>query len=731
MDLKGDSMEEIIADANSKGFFAVDQDQKKQEAIYDEWEAVCEEVTELCNVEDPVETPYFSKYKAREKLDAIVNKLDATKAIASLEKRREQIAQLSWRIASCRVKLGTISWECDEPHNAQTDLELAANYFSPDYTNDVDMLVGEEPDDEAEVAKRNADPEFIKSLIPPMINLPEAAKVVDAMKCMNMLGILWAGRGLVPKSLVYLNASQKLYKDYIDSARVKDDKKEVESCYTHNLFYLAQAYGHLGDSAKSSEHCLETLKRQLANGFGLGEGKTDALDWVKNCVGFSDFFLAVGQLKKASVTLLSARKVLELQRKPEQNKAWDEQMADLTRRLANLDLIILKRGFELALALQEAKQYAEQGEGEIAKEMLEAAMQAANTEVQEEEHIENIHAAATAEARKKRKAAEDSGEADATVFTAAASAAAKATELEFFPGLVITVAPYMVAGDVNDFDDAKAVFGRANTRLEQAKKVYVMDGFVSDHVALVQQQSKLYHYLATFEVEVKRRLAMETRRTTMLMPLLQTLSRASFEGLHKQLSFEAGEAFLVLLDIKIEKFRGKNPYGTVDPRTLKAAEITNCNNYVRSGLAMFTHYISFFAPVHLPDGSENPMTRGGANFAEKTMNELAYLANAPPDEETISADEVRAFLNAHFLSARFLSRVIIPAETPQSQRATYMVACLKRYEMLKAYTEVICAKKNLDAKSVFGEELQICKDMVNLLPAKIDRMMRFNENPIL
>ena len=60
-----------------------------------------------------------------------------------------------------------------------------------------------------------------------------------------------------------------------------------------------------------------------------------------------------------------------------------------------------------------------------------------------------------------------------------------------------------------------------------------------------------------------------------------------------------------------------------------------------------------------------------------------------------------------------------------------MVACLKRYEMLKAYTEVICAKKNLDAKSVFGEELQICKDMVNLLPAKIDRMMRFNENPIL
>ena len=92
---------------------------------------------------------------------------------------------------------------------------------------------------------------------------------------------------------------------------------------------------------------------------------------------------------------------------------------------------------------------------------------------------------------------------------------------------------------------------------------------------------------------------------------------------------------------------------------------------------------------------------------------------------------MRSFLNAHFLSARFLSRVIIPTETPQGQRATYMVACLKRYEMLAAYTEAICTKKKLDAKTVFGEEVQICKDMVSLLPAKIDRMIRYNENPIL
>ena len=72
--------------------------------------------------------------------------------------------------------------------------------------------------------------------------------------------------------------------------------------------------------------------------------------------------------------------------------------------------------------------------------------------------------------------------------------------------------------------------------------------------------------------------------------------------------------YLALLDIKIEKLRGKHN-GVIDARTLKPTEVTNCNNYVRNGLAMFTHYISWFAPVHLPDGkTESPFARGGKFF---------------------------------------------------------------------------------------------------------------------
>ena len=76
-------------------------------------------------------------------------------------------------------------------------------------------------------------------------------------------------------------------------------------------------------------------------------------------------------------------------------------------------------------------------------------------------------------------------------------------------------APYLLDKDIDSFDDAKTVYLRASQRIEEAKKFYLLDGHVSDHVHLLQQQSKLYHYLATFETEPKRKLAMETRRATL------------------------------------------------------------------------------------------------------------------------------------------------------------------------------------------------------------------------
>ena len=57
---------------------------------------------------------------------------------------------------------------------------------------------------------------------------------------------------------------------------------------------------------------------------------------------------------------------------------------------------------------------------------------------------------------------------------------------------------------------------------------------MTDHVKLLQEHSQLYHLLAGFEADSKRKLAMETRRVDMLQPVLDHISKSVYDVLHKQ-----------------------------------------------------------------------------------------------------------------------------------------------------------------------------------------------------
>jgi hypothetical protein len=94
---------------------------------------------------------------------------------------------------------------------------------------------------------------------------------------------------------------------------------------------------------------------------------------------------------------------------------------------------------------------------------------------------------------------------------------------------------------------------------------------------------------------------------------------------------------------------------------------------------------------------------------------LPYLAQ-------LSAEEVRHFLYAHFLSCRALSKIMSPVDAPNIQRAEPLVETLKRYQWLSKYARALCQRKGVKIEEMFGDEIKICDDMVALLPAKIDRM---------
>ena len=63
--------------------------------------------------------------------------------------------------------------------------------------------------------EEDIDPKTIEKLIPPELPMLSIDLIANAMKTLNMLGILWAGRGSVKKSFLYLLAANNFYENNI------------------------------------------------------------------------------------------------------------------------------------------------------------------------------------------------------------------------------------------------------------------------------------------------------------------------------------------------------------------------------------------------------------------------------------------------------------------------------------------------------------------------------------
>ena len=372
----GDQMNEFLSGAAAQGLFAVDEG--THEKLEKEMIDILKEVDKLCEKIDPEATPFFSKYEARKMLDTLCNKLEATKTIANLEKKKDVMDKMDIHIASLKVRLGTISWECEEPHNAQTDLESAAEYYFPGFVEQIKIAVASAAVAVPESAdSTDFEPESMENIRGSVLEPPEVPhcnvdeKIADAMKCLNMLGILWSGRAQVRKSLLYLLAAKTLYTKASENVSVlsASHRQDLESTCTHNFFYLAQAYGHVGDVNKSSYFCRETLQRQFDA--GLDNDVKSAYEWSKNCAGIADFYQAMEKYRHCAVALSSAEKILseKVIAKFKQAAAtatvtatvlsphetciggviFSEVMeleADISRRWARLDAKLLKTAFD-------------------------------------------------------------------------------------------------------------------------------------------------------------------------------------------------------------------------------------------------------------------------------------------------------------------------------------------------------------------------------------------------
>lgn len=225
--------------------------------------------------------------------------------------------------------------------------------------------------------------------------------------------------------------------------------------------------------------------------------------------------------------------------------------------------------------------------------------------------------------------------------------------------------PPITCSYILDYEQARQVFLFAMEKINAAKSYYILDGFVTDHAELCQDTSQLYAKLVFFESNIDRKCKMHKRRIDLLSSLCKEISEEHYLYLVRQLLFELGECYSTLLDLKLEQ--------------KKATE--KVTHLIQLGVSTFEHFLS-------------------------TMNDK----KTKEKPETYADEYIRPVLLAHFYIGRLHSKAI-------ENRLEHLQQSLTQYKVIVDYVD-----KHPNAQEHIEQEYNLCKEMINLLPLKLEKL---------
>lgn len=231
--------------------------------------------------------------------------------------------------------------------------------------------------------------------------------------------------------------------------------------------------------------------------------------------------------------------------------------------------------------------------------------------------------------------------------------------------------PPITCSYILDYDQARQVFLFAMEKINSAKSYYILDGFVTDHVELCQDTSQLYSKLVFFESNIDRKCKMQKRRIDILNSLIKDISEEHYLYLIRQLLFELGECYSLLLDLKLEQKQDLKPTKIIE----------KISHLSQLGIKTFEHFLS-------------------------TMND-----KKTKEKPLTYADEyIRPVLLAYFYIGRFHSKFL-------DERLEHLQESLQQYQYIVSYVD-----KHSNALEHIEQEYKICKEMIELLPLKIEKL---------
>ncbi|CAD5112635.1 unnamed protein product [Dimorphilus gyrociliatus] len=228
------------------------------------------------------------------------------------------------------------------------------------------------------------------------------------------------------------------------------------------------------------------------------------------------------------------------------------------------------------------------------------------------------------------------------------------------------------------FDEAKKLFLQVQNYLNEAKDFYKLDSHCSDHIEIIQDYSKLFKFLSYFEPDLERQCKMHKRRIDMLTGVLNELNPQHYLLVCRQLQYEIAEIYSAMLDLKLALIESGQK--TPDPKS-----VNKVNQLSNQGIIYYDKFIQSF---NNPEG--------------KT-----------PDK--IPTEDERPFLIAWFCKGRLFSKII---ESNPNIRAKNVQKTIDCYKVLVDY-----CYNHKETEDKVKDELGICIEMINILPAKIQNIL--------
>ena len=226
------------------------------------------------------------------------------------------------------------------------------------------------------------------------------------------------------------------------------------------------------------------------------------------------------------------------------------------------------------------------------------------------------------------------------------------------------------------FDAAREVFKVGFKHYDLAKKLYVLDGYVTQNVNILRGQCALYVSLASYEEDPKRRLAMLRRAVAITRPLLKELNPKIYHSEHVEISLELARVSRRIAEILEERWQSGG---------LK--NVAKLNKAAEESMGFFQHFIDCFDETQ-------------ESFVQDMKQDLNL---------------VEAYVSAHFNLAKLCSNM---KNTTDAEKLEYYKKSMRLHEKaIKLRRQLVAPGSEL-----LQEEAKYSKEIIELLAETISRL---------